>query len=502
MREAMLTSEGRLTPARLPPLKLWQSAGLAAGLTVIAVGLWLGASARLDGHMVFLFLAIPVIAGASLGAVPIPVTCTAVGLAIGLSVMRRDGLAPEDWLTLAGFVLVGIAATLTALRLRAARDRATIATEYAKAREDHVQSILDTVPDAMIVIDEKGIMQSFSHAAQRLFGLTAEAAIGRNVRELMPAPYRDAHDGYIHRYMETGERRIIGIGRLVVGERGDGSTFPMELSVGEMRSSGQRFFTGFVRDLTEKQEKEARLQELQSELMHMSRRTTMGNMASVLAHELNQPLTAISNYLRGSNRLLAAADIDRARLGDALEKAGDQALRAGEIIRRLRDFLARGETDRHPQSLPRLIEEASALALVGTKDQGVNVKFSFSPLAETVLADKVQIQQVLLNLIRNGIEAMAASPVRQLSIATALVDRKMIAVSVADTGTGLSGEVASRLFQPFVTTKALGMGMGLSICRTIIEAHGGSIRAENNPEGGTRFTFTLLRADGEDVDDD
>ena len=268
----MLTSEGRLAPARLPPLKLWQSAGLAAGLTVIAVGLWLGASARLDGHMIFLFLAIPVIAGASLGVVPIPVTCTAVGLAIGLSVMRRDGLAPEDWFTLAGFVLVGIASTLTALRLRAARDRATIATEYAKAREDHVQSILDTVPDAMIVIDEKGIMQSFSHAAQRLFGLTAEAAIGRNVRELMPAPYRDAHDGYIHRYMETGERRIIGIGRLVVGERGDGSTFPMELSVGEMRSSGQRFFTGFVRDLTEKQEKEARLQELQSELMHMSRR--------------------------------------------------------------------------------------------------------------------------------------------------------------------------------------------------------------------------------------
>jgi two-component system sensor kinase FixL len=498
----MLKSDGRQAPARLPPPKLWQSAALGVGMTVAAFCLWLGASAHLNGHLAFLFLAIPVVAGAALGAVAVPATCTAVGLAIGLFIAARGGLTPDVWFAAAGFSLVGIAATYTAVRLRAAHGRATIATEYAKTREDHVQSILDTVPDAMIVIDEHGIIQSFSHAAERLFGLTAAGAIGRNVRELMPSPYRNAHDGYIRRYMETGERRIIGIGRLVVGERSDGSTFPMELSVGEMRSGGQRFFTGFIRDLTEKQQKETRLQELQSELMHMSRLTTMGNMASALAHELNQPLTAISNYLRGSNRLLTADDIDRARLGDALEKAGDQALRAGEIIRRLRDFLARGEVDRNPENLPRLIEEASALALVGAKDQGIQVKFSFSPLAETVLADKVQIQQVVLNLIRNGLEAMADAPVRRLTIATAPADRNLIAVTVTDTGTGLSTEVAAQLFQPFVTTKAQGMGMGLSICRTIIEAHGGSIRAEKTSDGETRFVFTLLRADEEDGDDD
>src|SRR4029079_15989152 len=172
------------------------------------------------------------------------------------------------------------------------------------ARAAHLTSILDTVPDAMIVIDERGIMQSFSTAAQRLFGYEAAEVMGRNIKMMMPSPYRENHDGYLARYLSTGERRIIGIGSVVVGERKDGSTFPMELAVGEMKSGDQRYFTGFIRDLTERQKTEARLQELQSELVHISRLTAMGEMASTLAHELNQPLSAISNYLRGSRRLL------------------------------------------------------------------------------------------------------------------------------------------------------------------------------------------------------
>ena len=174
------------------------------------------------------------------------------------------------------------------------------------AREAHLQSILDTVPDAMVVIDERGLMQSFSTAAERLFGYSAAEVIGQNVKMLMPSPYREDHDGYLARYLQTGERRIIGIGRVVVGERKDGSTFPMELAVGEMKSGNQRFFTGFIRDLTERQQTEARLQELQSELVHISRLTAMGEMASTLAHELNQPLSAIANYMKGSRRLLEA----------------------------------------------------------------------------------------------------------------------------------------------------------------------------------------------------
>ena len=197
---------------------------------------------------------------------------------------------------------------------------------------------------------------------------------------LMPAPYREAHDGYLARYLTTGERRIIGIGRVVVGERRDGSTFPMELSVGEMRMGDRRFFTGFVRDLTERQQTETRLQELQGELVHVSRLTAMGEMASALAHELNQPLSAIANYLRGSRRLLDKGDpADLPRLSDALDKAADQALRAGDVIHRLRDFVGRGETERRVESISKLIEEASALALVGVKELGVRVTMQFDP---------------------------------------------------------------------------------------------------------------------------
>ena len=248
------------------------------------------------------------------------------------------------------FAAIGIGVALFGEHLQRTRLRAGASTHEVLAREAHLKSILDTVPDAMIVIDEQGIMQSFSTAAERLFGYAAAEVIGKNVKMLMPSPYRENHDGYLERYFRTGERRIIGIGRVVVGERRDGSTFPMELAVGEMRSRNQRFFTGFVRDLTERQQTEARLQELQSELVHISRLTAMGEMASSLAHELNQPLSAIANYMKGRSR---AGEHRRAlrTMRDAMGKAAEQALRAGEIIRRLRDFVSRGETERQVESI-------------------------------------------------------------------------------------------------------------------------------------------------------
>ncbi len=353
-----------------------------------------------------------------------------------------------------------------------------------------LRSILETVPDAMVLIDEHGIVQSFSSAAERLFGYSAAEIRGHNVKLLMPSPYRDQHDAYLARYLATGERRIIGIGRVVVGQRKDGSTFPMELSVGEVKQDGLRLFTGFVRDLTERQQTKMRLQELQDGLLHASRLRSMGQMAAALAHELNQPLTATTNYVRAALRLLDDPGVDLARVRQALNLAAEQTLRSGEIIRRLRAFVARGEVTRHPESVAKLIEEASALALVGAKQHGIKVLISSSPDLSTVMVDRVQVQQVLLNLIRNAVEAMEDCEVRELSVTGAAEDG-FVLVSVADTGSGIPPEIAARLFQPFVTTKEEGMGVGLSVCRTIVEAHGGRLWMEPGPAGGSIFRFTL-----------
>ncbi|RWX70715.1 PAS domain S-box protein [Mesorhizobium sp. M4B.F.Ca.ET.089.01.1.1] len=376
----------------------------------------------------------------------------------------------------------------------------SFANAALRLREDHLRSILATVPDAMVVIDEQGRIQSFSTAAETLFGYASSEVIGQNVSLLMPAPYRDEHDAYLHRYLTTGERRIIGLGRTVTGMRKDGSTFPMELSVGEMHPGTGRFFTGFCRDLTERHRAEARIQEQQQELLHMARFTALGEMASTLAHEINQPLTAITNYLKGSRRLLEKSTEENApMLRDAVEKAAEQALRAGDVIRHLRDFVSRGESERQVERLPKLIEEAASLALVGAREADVRVSYHLDPAAELVLTDRIQIQQVLLNLMRNAVEAMQGAPRRELRVATTARSDGMAEVSVVDTGPGLAPEVSTQLFQPFVTTKKQGMGVGLSICRTIVESHGGHIWAEPMPGGGTAFRFTLRVVEKEEV---
>jgi two-component system, LuxR family, sensor kinase FixL len=358
-----------------------------------------------------------------------------------------------------------------------------------------LRSILETVPDAMVVIDQRGVVQSFSRAAERLFGYAPVEVCGHNVRMLMPSPYRDQHDGYLNRYLTTGERRIIGIGRVVVGLRKDGSTFPMELSVGEVNQNGRKLFTGFVRDLTERQQTDQRLQELQDGLLHVSRLRSMGQMAAALAHELNQPLTAIGNYVRAAQRLLDQPEPNLPRARQAMNLAAQQTLRSGEIIRRLRAFVARGEVTRRPESVAKLIEEASALALVGAKEHGIKVLITIDPDLPNALVDRVQVQQVLLNLIRNAVEAMEDRDIRELSVGTVVRDG-IVLVSVADTGGGISPEIEAKLFQPFVTTKPEGMGIGLSVCRTIVEAHGGQLWVEPNAGGGSVFRFTLPAGDG------
>jgi len=430
-----------------------------------------------------------------------------------LAVAAREGrLEMEDWrvrkdgsefladvsitaLRTAGGDLRGFAKVVSDITGRRA------AEEALRSQESHLRSILSTVPDAMVVIDDQGSIVSFSAAAERLFGYQEAELLGVNVSRLMPSPDRERHDAYIRRFLETGEKRIIGIGRVVFAERRDGSTFPMELSIGEASSDSHPLFTGFIRDLTERQQTEARLESLQSELIHVSRVSAMGTMASTLAHELNQPITAVTNYVEAVRDLLANPDPDDIpMIRDALDDTAKEALRAGHIVRRLRDFVARGEVEKTIEKLPVLINEAAVLGLMGAREKSVEPRFDLDPYASPVLVDKVQIQQVLINLIRNAVEAMADSPVRQLTVTSRPDQRGFVRVIVADTGPGVTPEVAEQLFTAFVSTKAEGMGLGLSICRTIVEANGGRIWMEPRTGGGTEFHFTLVSAKAEEND--
>jgi two-component system sensor kinase FixL len=465
-------------------------------LSIVFVGIAIlaqAAFASLGGQNApYLFFAPAILLAATFGGIGPGLVATLLGLGFSLPLTTFSALPPQELIYAIAFTVIGVGMSLIGEMLKRAGIRATATTEDLRTREAHLQSILDTVPDAMIVIDTSAIIQSFSSAAERLFGYSAKEIIGQNIKVLMPSPYRQDHDGYIKHYLDTGEQRIIGIGRVVVGERRDGSTFPMELSVGEMKSADRRFFTGFIRDLTERQETEARLQELQSELVQMSRLTAMGEMASTLAHELNQPLSAITNYLKGSRRLLEdLSDEPASTVRDAMSKAADQALRAGQIIRRLREFVAHGENEKRVESVSKMVEEASALALVGARERGIRVRYNFANSSDFALADKIQVQQVLVNLIRNAIEAMEDVPRRELTVGTLASDDGMVEVSVTDTGSGIPPDIAEQLFRPFFTTKPQGMGVGLSISRAIIEGHGGKIWIDPNPEGGAIFRITL-----------
>ncbi len=367
--------------------------------------------------------------------------------------------------------------------------------------ESLLHAILETVPDAMIVIDEQGRITSFSAAAEKLFGYVEADVIDANVNILMPSPHREAHDGYLRRYLQTGEKRIIGIGRVVEGLRKDGSAFPMELSVGEACSGDHRAFTGFVRDLTERVAAEAQLNHVQSELVHASRLSAVGTLASALAHELNQPLTAVANYVSaGRDMLDNEAPGSREIVREALDEAAKEAVRAGQIVRRLRDFVSKGEVETRILSLGKLINDATTLGLVGAREKGIEWWIDIDPDVDNVLADRVQVQQVMVNLMRNAIEAMEKSSIKHLTIRARPRGASQVEISVADTGPGIAPDIRQRLFQPFTSSKAQGMGLGLSICRTIVEAHGGRLSVEPAEAEGTVFKFTLMRAFRENED--
>lgn len=365
-----------------------------------------------------------------------------------------------------------------------------------------LKSILTTIPDAMVVIDEAGLISSFSATAEEMFGYEHDEIIGENVKLLMPDPYRVEHDGYLKRYIETDEKRIIGIGRTVVGCKKDGTIFPIQLEVGEAKIGDERYFTGFIVDLTEQKRTEAELQSLQADLAHASRLSAVGTLASSLAHEINQPLTAIANYLSAARDMMDG-DLSENRpfFEEALQESVTESLRAGTIVRRLREFVSRGEINRRILSIAQVVEDATVLGMIGAQEKGVQFSIDIAPDTNHVFVDRVQIQQVMVNLMRNAIEAMADSAEKKLHIGVTSIDEHRVGISVADSGAGIDPDLGERIFNPFASTKGDGMGLGLSICRTIIEAHGGTISAEPNPDGGTIFRITLEKAEQEQEDE-
>jgi len=313
-----------------------------------------------------------------------------------------------------------------------------------QAAEARLRTILETVPDAMIIIDERGRIESLSRTAEKLFGYAMAEAAGRNVKILMPEPNRSLHDGYLERYLRTGEKHIIGIGRVVVGQRKDGTTFPMHLTIGELRSGDRHYFTGFIRDLTDQQLTESRLKELQSEVTHMSRFTALGEMASTLAHEINQPLTAIVANASVSINLLSRPAPHIPMIRQLLTEIMADGHRAGDVMKRLRQLATKSDPHRTLLDINAVIREVVALVDSEIQRHGAAIRVALTPDLPPVNCDRVQLQQVLINLVMNGLEAMdgITDRRRQLTVRSIARDEKTVRVSVQDAGVGIASPSA------------------------------------------------------------
>ncbi len=358
--------------------------------------------------------------------------------------------------------------------------------------EEHaarLNAIVETAVEGIITIDTNGVIESINPAAERLFGYGAQEAIGRNVKMLMPSPYREEHDQYIQHYLRTGEATVIGTGREMMGLRKDGTTFPMELAISEVLFPNRRLFTGIIRDTSERRSAEKRERERLAEHAHAARLAALGEMASGIAHELNQPLTAIVSFADACQNLFKKEKVPEDVIGDALSQISDQGIRAGNIIRRLRQFVKTGTLDQEIVNLNAVIKDVLAMVSHEIHMNEVKVTLRLGKRLPGVWADKLQIEQVVLNIVWNAIEAMETSDLRQLDIETIQHDDK-IEVKISDTGCGFADNMA-HLFTAFYTTKEKGTGLGLSISYRIIEAHNGELSALSNAAGGATFSFSL-----------
>jgi len=360
--------------------------------------------------------------------------------------------------------------------------------------QSQLRAVINGVADAIITTDERGTIQAVNAATTALFGYSEKELIGRKLGEIVPEPTHQEGQRAIERYLRNAEGSLAAVSREVEGRRTDGSSFPTELTVSEIRHGDERLFIALVRDLSERRRFEAQLNRL-----HSNRLDSMAKLAAALAHEINQPLAAAANYMSAARNILSARQPANDAADEALDKAAAQMVRAGQIISHLREFMARGEPDKVEQSLHALIQRTIELVAPSAKAANVEIDLTLNAGEDMVLADLVQVEQAMVNIIRNAIEVMSHSSNRRLVISTSL-ENGMIRAEFADTGPGLTPSANAELFVPFTSNKSNGLGVGLSISRSIIEAHYGTIWAEANPGGGARFCFTLPLARLESVE--
>ena len=360
-------------------------------------------------------------------------------------------------------------------------------------REARLNAILDTAVDGIITIDARGTIESVNPATERIFGYSSDELVGENVKLLMPSPYREEHDGYMNRYLQSGEPRIIGIGREAEGQHKDGTRFPIDLAVSEIRVAGATVFTGVVRDISARRRAEDEARRWSAELAHAARLSTIGELTSGIAHEINQPLTAMVNFAEACLRMLRSGNADTRKLEDALGQITVQGQRAGHIVRHLRRLARKGESERLEADLDRLVRDVLGLVSRELQASGITLRLILESGLATVKCDRIQIEQVVLNLVRNAMDVLEEGPAqgRELTIRTQTGTAGTIELRVEDSGEGFAADSSERIFETFFTTKADGLGMGLSISRSIIEEHGGRLWASPRPGGGAIFHVSL-----------
>jgi two-component system sensor kinase FixL len=362
-----------------------------------------------------------------------------------------------------------------------------------------LQALLDAAVDAIIVIDDRGTITTFNAAAERLFGYSSAEVLGKPVDLLMPEPYHSEHKGYIDRYLATGEPRIIGIGREVLGRRADGETFPIALSVGEARATKGRSFVGIIRDLSAQRAAEFRARSIEARLTHVGRFDLMGEMAAGIAHEINQPLSAIATYAQAARRMLEREQPGMTKLIDVCRKIDEQALRAGRVIENLRKFIKKQDVRTASLDVNAVVKDIMNLVDADARAEGIHVATKYADDLPIVRGNEIQLQQVLLNLTRNAVDSMRGTSNAQLGIEveTQRGPNGGVRITVADHGAGVSPQLGDAIFHPFVTTKREGLGVGLAISRTIVQSCGGTLTYRDNPAGGAVFAVDLPTAKDE-----